>query len=166
MKNVTRILLFASSLLLVQGAAQAQSRPVAPRRAVAPKARAKAGANMMKDGVTMKDGKLVVTEMGMTNVVAADKKLLNGTVITASGLVTTPDGTSTQLHEGDLVSLTGRISTRAEMVAQDSILKLQAYDLKHPGKRKEMEKAREKAEKAKEKADKEKEKAKAKAGKR
>jgi hypothetical protein len=164
MKNVTRILLFASSLLLVQGA-QAQSRP-APRRPVAPKARAKSGATMMKDGVTMKDGKLVVTEMGMTNTVTGDKKLLNGTVITASGLVTTTDGTSTQLHEGDLVSLTGRISTRAEMVAQDSVLKLQAYDLKHPGKRKEMEKAREKAEKAKEKADKEKAKAKEKAGKR
>jgi hypothetical protein len=42
------------------------------------------------------------------------------------------------------------------------VLKLQAYDLKHPGKRKEMEKAREKADKAKAKADKEKEKNKAK----
>jgi hypothetical protein len=117
---------------------------------------------MMKDGVTMKDGKLVVTEMGMTDPLAADKKLRNGTVITANGQVTAPDGTTTQLHEGDLVSLTGRISTRAEMVAQDSVLKLQAYDLKHPGKRKEMEKAREKADKAKAKADKEKEKNKAK----
>ncbi len=160
MKSVTRILLVASALLLVHGA-QAQSRP-APRRVVAPKARAKTGATMMKDGITMKDGKLVATEMGMTNPVEGDKKLLNGTVITASGMVTSADGTTTQLHEGDLVSLTGRVSTRAEMVAQDSITKLQAYDLKHPGKRKEMEKAREKAEKAKEKADKEKAKAKAK----
>ena len=161
MKSITRILLVASTLLLVHGA-QAQSRP-APRKPVAPKARPKSGATMMKDGVMMKDGKIVATEMGMTNPVEGDKKLLNGTVITASGLVTTPDGTTTQLHEGDLVSLTGRVSTRAEMVAQDSITKLQAYDLKHPGKRKEMEKAREKAEKAKAKADKEKEKAKAKA---
>ena len=161
MKNITRILLVATTLLLVQGA-QAQSRP-APRRPVAPKARPKAGAAMMKDGVLMKDGKLVVTEMGMTNPLTADKTLRNGTVITAAGQVTGRDGTVTQLRGGDLVSLTGRVETRAEMVAQDSILKLQAYDLKHPGKRKEMEKAREKAEKAKEKADKEKEKAKAKA---
>ena len=161
MKAITRILLAVSTLLLVQGA-QAQSRP-APRRATAPKARPKAGAAMMKDGVTMKDGKLIITEMGSTNTLLADKTLRNGTVITTAGVVTTPDGATNQLHEGDLVSLTGRLSTRAEMVAQDSLSKLQAYDLKHPGKRKEMEKAREKAEKAKEKAAKEKEKAKAKA---
>ena len=153
------MLLVASTLLLVQGA-QAQSRP-APRRVVAPKARMKAGAAMMKDGVTMKDGKLIATEMGMTNPITADKTLRNGTVITTAGIVTGRDGVATQLHEGDYVSLTGRIETRTEIAAQDSIQKLQAYDLKHPGKRKEMEKAREKAVKAKEKADKEKEKAKA-----
>lgn len=120
---------------------------------------------MLKDGVMMKDGKLIATEMGMTNPITADKTLRNGTVITTAGVVTSKEGTTTQLHEGDYVSLTGRIETRAEIAAQDSIQKLQAYDLKHPGKRKELEKAREKAEKAKEKADKEKEKAKAKAAK-
>ena len=120
---------------------------------------------MVKDGVMMKDGKLMATEMGMTNPLTADKTLRNGTIITSSGAVTGKDGTTTQLREGDYVSLSGRVETRAEMAAQDSIQKLQAYDLKHPGKRKEMEKAREKAEKAKEKADKEKEKAKAKAAK-
>ena len=161
MKNITRMLLAASLLLVVQGV-QAQSRP-APRRPVAPKARPKAGAGMVKDGVMMKDGKLMATEMGMTNPLTADKTLRNGTIITSSGAVTGKDGTTTQLREGDYVSLSGRVETRAEMAAQDSIQKLQAYDLKHPGKRKEMEKAREKAEKAKEKADKEKEKAKAKA---
>jgi hypothetical protein len=154
------MLLVASALLLVEGA-QAQSRP-APRRAVAPKARLKAGAAMMKDGVTMKDGKLIVTEMGMTNPITADKTLRNGTTITTAGMVTGGDGVATQLREGDYVSLTGRIETRTEIAAQDSIQKLQAYDLKHPGKRKEMEKAREKAVRAKEKADKEKEKNKAK----
>jgi hypothetical protein len=161
MKSVSRILLVAACLFTAYGA-QAQSRP-APRGRVAPKPRVKAGAAMMKDGVMMKDGKLVATEMGMTNPVSADKKLLNGTVISTAGVVTGKDGTTTQLKEGDYVSLSGRIETRAEMAAQDSIQKLQAYDLKHPGKRKEMEKAREKAEKAKEKADKEKAKAKAKA---
>jgi len=163
MKNIARIMLAASLLFSVAGA-QAQSRP-APRRVVAPKARPKAGAGMMKDGVMMKDGKLVATEMGMTNPVTADKTLRNGTIISTSGVVTGKDGATTQLREGDYVSLSGRVETRAEMAAQDSIQKLQAYDLKHPGKRKEMEKAREKAEKAKEKADKEKEKAKAKAAK-
>ncbi|RZK19661.1 MAG: hypothetical protein EOO56_13775 [Hymenobacter sp.] len=163
MKRISRILLLSSCLIAAYGA-QAQSRP-APRRTVAPKPRAKAGASMMKDGVLMKDGKLVATEMGMTNPITADKTLRNGTVITAAGVVTGKDGTTTQLHEGDYVSLTGRVETRGDLAAQDSIQKLQAYDLKHPGKRKEMEKAREKAEKAKEKADKEKAKAKAKADK-
>ncbi|MGI4864684.1 MAG: DUF6799 domain-containing protein [Janthinobacterium lividum] len=157
MKNIARILLAACCLLTAYGA-QAQSRPV-PHGRVAPKPRAKAGADMMKDGVMLKDGKLVATEMGMTNPVTGDKTLRNGTVITAAGVVTGKDGTTTQLHEGDYVSLTGRVETRGEMAAQDSIQKLQAYDLKHPGKRKELEKAREKAEKAKEKADKEKAKA-------
>lgn len=163
MKSVSRILLAACCLLTAYGA-QAQSRP-APHARIAPKARPKAGAAMLKDGVMMKDGKLIATEMGMTNPVEGDKTLRNGTVITAAGVITGKDGTTTQLKEGDYVSLTGRVETRAEVAAQDSILKLQAYDLKHPGKRKELEKAREKAEKAKEKADKEKEKAKAKAAK-
>ncbi len=163
MKNITRILLAASLLLMVEGV-QAQSRP-APRRTVAPRARPKAGAGIMKDGVMMKDGKLIATEMGMTNPITADKTLRNGTIITTNGVVTGKDGSTTQLREGDYVSLTGRVETRAEITAQDSIQKLQAYDLKHPGKRKEMEKAREKAEKAKEKVAKEKEKAKAKAAK-
>lgn len=157
MKSISHILL-AATCLLAAYSAQAQSRP-APHARLAPKARPKAGAGMVKDGVMMKDGKLVATEMGMTNPVTADKTLRNGTVITAAGVVTGKDGTTTQLHEGDYVSLTGRVETRVEMAAQDSIQKLQAYDLKHPGKRKEMEKAREKAEKAKEKADKEKAKA-------
>lgn len=157
MKSVSRILLVAGCLLAAYGA-QAQSRPV-PHGRVAPKPRAKAGAGMVKDGVMLKDGKLIATEMGMTNPVAGDKTLRNGTVITAAGVVTGKDGTTTQLKEGDYVSLTGRVETRVEMAAQDSIQKLQAYDLKHPGKRKELEKAREKAEKAKEKADKEKAKA-------
>ncbi|RZK12844.1 MAG: hypothetical protein EOO56_27830 [Hymenobacter sp.] len=157
MKSISRILLAAACLFAAYGA-QAQSRP-APHARIAPKARPKAGAGMMKDGVMMKDGRLIATEMGMTNPVTADKTLRNGTVITSAGVVTGKDGTTTQLHEGDYVSLTGRVETRGEMAAQDSIQKLQAYDLKHPGKRKEMEKAREKAEKAKEKADKEKAKA-------
>ncbi|RZK15224.1 MAG: hypothetical protein EOO56_23295 [Hymenobacter sp.] len=159
MKSVVRMLLIASTLMLIQGA-QAQSRP-APRRVVAPKARPKSGAAIMKDGVTMKDGKLIATEMGMTNPITADKTLRNGTVITTAGMVTGRDGVATQLREGDYVSLTGRVETRTEIAAQDSLQKLQAYDLKHPGKRKEMEKARDKAAKAKEKVDKEKEKAKA-----
>jgi len=142
------------ALLLAQ-ASQAQSRPVAPHRA-APKPRAKTSGVMAKDGFTMTGGKVTVTEMGLTTPLAQDRKLLNGTTVTSTGQITSAAGTAEQMQEGDLVSLTGRLTTRREMVEADSLRKLVDYDLKHPGKRKEMEKAREKAEKAKEKADKEK----------
>ena len=163
MKVFLHALLLGSALLLAYEG-QAQSRPVAPRRTgAAPKPRPKTSGVMTKDGLTLKDGKVVLTEMGLTTPLAQDKTLLNGTVITTNGQVTSPGGSTQQLGEGDLVSLTGRITTHREMVEADSLRKLVDYDLKHPGKRKEMEKAREKAEKAKEKADKEKAKAKEKA---
>lgn len=163
MKVFLQTLLLGSALLLAYEG-QAQSRPVAPRRTgAAPKPRAKTTAVMAKDGLTMQGGRVVLTEMGLTTPITQDKKLLNGTVVTTKGQVTSAIGTTEQMNEGDLVSLTGRITTKREMVEADSVRKLVDYDLKHPGKRKEMEKAREKAEKEKAKADKEKEKAKAKA---
>jgi len=118
---------------------------------------------MAKDGFQLQGGRVLSTELGLTNPLAADKKLPNGTSISPSGQLSSPSGTTTQLAEGDYVSLTGRLTTRRETAAADSTRKLVEYDLKHPGKRKELEKAREKAEKAKAKADKEKAKAEAKA---
>ena len=101
---------------------------------------------MMKDGVMMKDGKPVIHRNGHDQPHRLlIKRCATAPSSTTAGVVTGKDGTTTQLHEGDYVSLTGRVETRGEMAAQDSIQKLQAYDLKHPGKRKEMEKAREKA---------------------
>jgi hypothetical protein len=155
-------LLVGAALLLAYDG-QAQSRPVAPRRTAAPRPRPKTTGVMAKDGLTMANGKVSLTEMGLTTPLTQDKKLLNGTVVTTTGQVTSAGGTTEQMKEGDLVSLTGRLTTKREMIEADSVRKLVDYDLKHPGKRKEMEKAREKAEKAKEKADKEKEKQKAKA---
>ena len=158
------------SALLVGGALwlavpQAQAQKLQPRRTATPKPRMKAVGTTLKDGLSMKDGKIISTELGSTFPVTADKKLVNGTTVTPSGLVTRADGTTSQMVEGDYVSLTGRITTKREMMDADSVRKMMDYDIKHPGKRKEMEKAREKAEKAKEKLDKEKEKMKAKANK-
>ena len=161
MKVFMQALLLSGALLLAYDG-HAQSRPVAPRRTATPKPRAKTTGVMAKDGLTMTNGKVSLTEMGLTTPLTQDKKLLNGTVVTTTGQVTSASGTTEQMKEGDLVSLTGRLTTKREMIEADSVRKLVDYDLKHPGKRKEMEKAREKAEKAKEKADKEKEKQKAK----
>ena len=141
----------------------APRRAVAPRRATAAPVRAKTSGVMEKDGLTLKDGRVMFTELGLTGPLEQDKRLLNGTTVTPKGQVISASGEQSQLAEGDYVSLTGRLTTKREMVEADSVRKLVAYDLKHPGKRKELEKAREKTEKAREKAEKEMAKAKAKA---
>ena len=133
-------------LLLGGGAVQAQ----APRsgRAV-PKPRIVATGVGQRDGLTMEKGRIVLTELGVINPLTADKKLVNGTVITPTGLVTAPDGTTTQMAEGDMASLTGRIVTRMAIVEADSLLKIKTFDLKYPGKRKKIEQDRERKEKIK-----------------
>ncbi|MGI4968304.1 MAG: DUF6799 domain-containing protein [Janthinobacterium lividum] len=148
----------------------AARRVLAPRRVVAPHrtgaapVRARTNGVMSKDGLTLQNGRVVLTELGLTTPIEQDKRLLNGTLITPKGQVTGADGVASQMAEGDYVSLTGRLTSKREMVEADSVRKLVAYDLKHPGKRKEMEKAREKVEKERAKAEKEAAKAKAKAG--
>lgn len=136
--------------------------PLAPRRVVAPPrrggvapVRAKTSGVMAKDGVTLTGGRVMYTELGLTAPITENKKFINGTTVSPTGLITSPGGSTTQLNEGDYASLSGRITTKREMIEADSVRKLDDYDRKHPGKRKELEKAREKAEKEKEKADKE-----------
>ena len=165
----TSLLLWAvlSVALLNTSTAQAQ----APRPGhVAPKPRAAAGAGAktegIKDGLSMQKGRVVLTELGTSNPLIADKKLVNGTTISPAGVVTATNGTITQMSEGDLVSLSGRITTRTEIVAADSIAKVQLFDALHPGKRKQMEAEAEKKAKAMAKREEEKAKAKEKAMKR
>ncbi len=149
----------------------AARRVLAPRRVVAPRraggaatpTRAKVNGVMAKDGLMLQNGRVILTELGRTAPIEQDKRLLNGTLITTKGQITNVEGVTSQMGEGDYVSLTGRLTTKREMVEADSVRKLVAYDLKHPGKRKEIEKAREKAEKERAKAEKEAAKAKAKA---
>ena len=114
----------------------------------------------LKDGLTMQKGRVVLTELGITNPLTADKKLINGTTISPAGIVTATDGTTTQMNEGDVVSLTGRVTTRTSIVEADSLLKIKTYDLRYPGKRKKAEDERERREKDKAKAEAKKAKAK------
>ena len=160
------LILHASLFLILFGNLTAQAQAPRPGR-VAPKPRtAAAKAEGVKDGLSMQKGRVVLTELGISNPLVTDKKLVNGTIITPAGVVTGTDGTTTQMKEGDLVSLTGRITARAEIMAADSIAKIQLFDALHPGKRKKMEAEAEKKAKAKEKAAEAKAKAKEKASKR
>ncbi|MGY3088258.1 hypothetical protein ACVWYF_001291 [Hymenobacter sp. UYAg731] len=153
--------LFCVFALAFLNLAVAQAQTARPGR-VQPKPRAVASAiEGIKDGISMQKGRVVLTELGISNPLTADKKLINGTVITPAGVVTMPDGTATQITEGDYVSLTGRVTTRRAIADADSIAKVQVFDAKYPGKRKKMEAEAER--KAKEKAKRDEEKAKAKA---
>ena len=149
MKSTLIFRISLSIVLLGSFAARAQ----APRPGrVLPKPRvAAAKAEGVKDGLSMQKGRVVLTELGISNPLVADKKLVNGTVITPAGVVTGTDGTTAQMKEGDLVSLSGRITSRSDIVAADSIAKIQLFDALHPGKRKKMEAEADKKAKAKEK---------------
>jgi hypothetical protein len=141
-------------LVLAGTSVQAQTKLPPRRKTATPKARTviKPGAEMLKDGVIMKDSKILLTELGHTGPLAADKTLINGTKITTTGLITTPDGTTTQLQEGDQMSLSGRVTTKATLAQQDSLRKMMDYDTKL----KSMTKDQRKRLKEKEKADEEK----------
>ena len=145
--------LLLSATLLAGTTAQAQTRPPVRRPgSVAPRPRPTNMGAGMKDGLTMKDGRIVLTELGISNPITADKKLLNGVVISSTGLVTATDGATTQMTEGDLVSLTGRVTSRRSIVVADSLTKAKSFDLKYPGKRKKMGEDAERKAKAKAKA--------------
>lgn len=160
--NSKKIFLGAVALFCTVTLVQAQTTPPVPRPGSAvPKPRAGATGVGVKDGLSMQNGRVVLTELGNTNPITADKKLLSGVIISPKGIVTATDGTTTQLNEGDVVSLTGRITTRTSLVEADSLLKIKLYDQKYPGKREKMEKERD--QKAKEKIKRDEEKAKAKA---
>lgn len=159
-------LLRISLFLMLFSSFAVQAQTPRPGRAVPKPRTAAAKTEGVKDGLSMQKGRVVLTELGISNPLVADKKLVNGTVITPAGVVTGTDGTTTQMNEGDQVSLSGRITSRADIVAADSIAKIQLFDALHPGKRKKMEEAAEKKAKAKEKAAEAKAKAKEKAAKR
>ncbi|GAB3299178.1 DUF6799 domain-containing protein [Hymenobacter tenuis] len=114
----TLLLLGATTLC-----AQAQTK-VAPRRAVQPKAKVVPVGITMKDGFMMKEGKVMMTRDAHTETLTSETALLNGTKINADGTVTMTDGTTAMLKEGDYMSLTGRLTTKAMKAEQDSLLQV------------------------------------------
>jgi hypothetical protein len=131
------IALLAFALTTSAVAASAQTKLPPRRAAAAPRPKpVMPGVATMKDGVMMKEGKVLVTQMGRTTPLTQEMSLTNGTKITPAGSVVTATGTSTQLQEGDMVSLSGRLTTSAQKAAQDSLLLVKKEDLKTKGKKK------------------------------
>ncbi|TGE26739.1 DUF6799 domain-containing protein [Hymenobacter metallicola] len=115
-------LVLTAVLTLAGVAAQAQTK-VAPRRAVAPKEKVVVREGVtMKDGVVMREGKVLVTRQGLTAPLTEPTTLTNGTKIMADGSVTMADGSTVVLKEGDMLSLSGRLTTMAMKAEQDSLM--------------------------------------------
>jgi hypothetical protein len=102
-------------------AAQAQTK-VPPRKPVQPKAKVASNGLSVKDGVMLKEGKVLITQSSLTTTVTQETSLINGTKIRPDGTVTMTDGTTTTLKEGDYMSLSGRLTTAAYKAQQDSLL--------------------------------------------
>ncbi|MGY2130639.1 DUF6799 domain-containing protein [Hymenobacter sp. HD11105] len=131
------ITLLVLALLTSAVAASAQTKLPPRRTAAAPRPKpVTPGAPTLKDGVTLKEGKVLVTQMGRTTPLSQDLSLTNGTKITPTGTVTTPAGVSSQLQEGDMMSLSGRITTSAQKAEQDSLLLVKKENLKAKAKKK------------------------------
>jgi len=102
-------------------AVQAQTK-IPPRKPVQPKGKAVATGVNVKDGVTMKEGKVLMTQSSLTSPVTQETALVNGTKVRPDGSVTMADGTTTMLKEGDYMSLSGRLTTAAYKAQQDSLM--------------------------------------------
>ena len=79
-----------------------------------------------KDGVTMRDGKVVATESGRSTFLTEPTmtiKLMTGLEAAGTGIVTRPDGTTETLQEGDYISLTGRLTSAQDNLSHAQSLK-------------------------------------------
>lgn len=116
----------ASEPTLSPAAARARamtSRSGRGRATAAPAAKTAPG---LKDGVTVRDGKVIATESGRSTVLADSTqtvKLVTGLEAAGTGVVTRPDGTTETLQEGDYISLTGRLESAADRKAHTQSLK-------------------------------------------
>jgi hypothetical protein len=134
MKN---LLVHTSFMLLLLGSVTAHAQTKAPaRKPVAPKPRMVSNGATMKDGVTIKEGKVLVTQQGLTNSLTQEMTLTNGTKISPTGAVTMANGSTVTLQEGDMLSLSGRLTTAAMKAEQDSLLMASKEPVKGKSKKK------------------------------
>jgi len=120
-----KILPVLATLLLSAAtlATQAQTTPPV-RRTAQPKPRVVPKGATMKEGFMMKEGQVMRTQSGATNPLRDDVALPSGAKIAANGTLTTTDGRTVQLKDGDRVSPTGRLTTAASVAAQDSLARV------------------------------------------
>lgn len=70
--------------------------------------------------MTMKDGKVWVWENNMKSELTSDRTLPDGTKISATGVVTSPAGTTTTMVEGDVLDLNTVAIRKSSMKPKDA----------------------------------------------
>ncbi len=64
---------------------------------------------MMKDGVMMKDGKMMMMKDGETMMMDKDIEMSNGTMVMMDGTVKMKDGKTMMMKDGDQMSMNGKM---------------------------------------------------------
>lgn len=77
-----------------------------------------ADADMTKDNVFYKDGKMQQTKDGKVFLMEKDIKTDNGYKIQRDGTVVAPDGTPTKMQNGQVVSMDGKIMDHENVKAK------------------------------------------------
>lgn len=72
------------------------------------------------NGVAMKDGKMVAMKDGVKSEMTGDMTLKNGTKVTSNGMVTSPDGKTWTLKDGDFIDVDGTYMTN---VIKDGVIR-------------------------------------------
>jgi len=96
------LLSFFACVLLLAGCSTMDSSKPMDKPAMS-----KDSAPMMKDGVFMKDGKVMETMAGKTTDLMQDVMLKDGTKIMMDGTVIMKDGTKGMLKNGDMYDMDG-----------------------------------------------------------
>ncbi|WP_162996872.1 DUF6799 domain-containing protein [Mucilaginibacter kameinonensis] len=82
----------------------------------------------MKDGVMMKDGKMMVMKEGKTMMMDKDMTMSNGTMVMTDGMVKMKDGKSMMLKNGQCVNMDGTIEKPMKMkhkkMVKDTTMKM------------------------------------------
>lgn len=91
------------------------------------------------EGISVRNGYVIITKAGRSAILLDDVKLSNGTKVIYNGTVIMPDGSKTELREGDRISVDGTMSRAPSALhapgpaARDPAPAVNAYVLRKDG---------------------------------
>ena len=73
----------------------------------------------MKDGIMMKDGKMMMMKDGKKMAMDADMTMPNGTMVMKDGTCVMKDGTRIMMKEGDMIDTNGDMMKKGNMMKEN-----------------------------------------------